>query len=266
MELLLLLLGAHVIGDFYLQPKSWIDCRLDNRWRSPGLRKHIAVHMALSGLAFAIAYISISTKTPNLTNVANLTAGQAIMYGFAIVMTIGISHFLIDWWKSTQLGTLPYFIIDQCLHIFVIIAVWMVMLDHGFTQAHQIVSILMQPQSLLLAMAYILVCRPASIIISIALKRHTDAIFTEQASSNHGLEAAGRWIGYLERCLAITFIFMGQFSGIGFLVAAKTIFRFGDLTKSKDMKLTEYMLLGTLLSYGMALTIGWLTAKLYSTL
>ena len=52
-------------------------------------------------------------------------------------------------------------------------------------------------------------------------------------------------------------ILMGQFAGIGFLVATKTIFRFGDLTNSKDMKLTEYMMLGTLLSYAIALLVGW---------
>ena len=49
---------------------------------------------------------------------------------------------------------------------------------------------------------------------------------------------------------------MGQFAGIGFLVATKTIFRFGDLTSSKDRKLTEYILIGTLLSFGLAIIFG----------
>ena len=58
-------------------------------------------------------------------------------------------------------------------------------------------------------------------------------------------------------------MFMGQFAGIGFLVATKTIFRFGDLTKNKDMKLTEYMMLGTLLSYAIALLVGWNALQIY---
>jgi hypothetical protein len=35
-----------------------------------------------------------------------------------------------------------------------------------------------------------------------------------------------------------------------FLLAVKSIFRFGDLKESKDVKLTEYILIGTLLSFG----------------
>ncbi len=42
----------------------------------------------------------------------------------------------------------------------------------------------------------------------------------------------------------------------GFLIAAKSIFRFGDLSKAKDRKLTEYILIGTLLSFGIAIACG----------
>jgi hypothetical protein len=51
---------------------------------------------------------------------------------------------------------------------------------------------------------------------------------------------------------------MGHFDAIGFLLAAKSIFRFGDLKEAKDRKLTEYVLIGTLLSFGIALLIGLL--------
>jgi hypothetical protein len=51
---------------------------------------------------------------------------------------------------------------------------------------------------------------------------------------------------------------MGYFDAIGFLLAAKSIFRFGDLKEAKDRKLTEYVLIGTLLSFGIALLIGLL--------
>ncbi|MBU6331829.1 MAG: hypothetical protein KGQ80_05390 [Bacteroidetes bacterium] len=36
----------------------------------------------------------------------------------------------------------------------------------------------------------------------------------------------------------------------------KSIFRFGDLKEAKDRKQTEYILIGTLLSFGMAVAIG----------
>ena len=69
-------------------------------------------------------------------------------------------------------------------------------------------------------------------------------------------------MGYFERCLIISFILIGQFAGVGFLLAVKTIFRFGDLTKEHDMKLTEYMMLGTLLSFSSALLLGWIVQKM----
>jgi len=49
------------------------------------------------------------------------------------------------------------------------------------------------------------------------------------------------------------FIVINYWQGIGFLLAAKSIFRFGDLTKSEDRNLTEYILIGTLLSFGIAI-------------
>ena len=81
----------------------------------------------------------------------------------------------------------------------------------------------------------------------------TPTISTEEQQT---LSLAGQRIGYLERVLILTFVLLNQFSAIGFLIAAKSIFRFGDLTKHQDRKLTEYVLLGTLTSVAMTLAIG----------
>jgi len=58
------------------------------------------------------------------------------------------------------------------------------------------------------------------------------------------------------------FVITGNWEGIGFLLAAKSVFRFGDLKESKDRKLTEYILIGTLLSFGIAIATGMLALKL----
>ncbi len=68
------------------------------------------------------------------------------------------------------------------------------------------------------------------------------------------LDKAGRWIGYLERLLIVTFILAGDYTAIGFLVAAKGLFRFND------PKRAEYVIVGTLLSFTTAVFIG-ATAK-----
>jgi hypothetical protein len=66
----------------------------------------------------------------------------------------------------------------------------------------------------------------------------------------------------LERLFVFTFVITGNWEAIGFLLAAKSVFRFGDLKESKDRKLTEYILIGTLLSFGIAILIGVMTLKL----
>jgi uncharacterized membrane protein YidH (DUF202 family) len=70
------------------------------------------------------------------------------------------------------------------------------------------------------------------------------------------LEHAGSYIGILERLFVFLFVVLDFWVGIGFLLAAKSIFRFGDLSRAKDRKLTEYVLIGTLVSFGMAMLIG----------
>ena len=72
------------------------------------------------------------------------------------------------------------------------------------------------------------------------------------------MQNAGNYIGILERLFIFSFIITGHFEAIGFLLAAKSIFRFGDLKEAKDRKLTEYVLIGTLLSFGIALLVGLL--------
>ena len=74
--------------------------------------------------------------------------------------------------------------------------------------------------------------------------------------SKESLKNAGLYIGIIERIFIVVFININFYEGIGYLLAAKSIFRFGDLTNSKDKKLTEYILLGTLLSFILAIGIG----------
>ncbi len=256
MELLLLLLGAHFIGDFYLQPLQWIQCRSQNHIKSKGLWLHVLVHTLLNMLVF-------------------LLLSYAILPAILAISAIAISHLLTDCWKSYRKANLAYFLIDQAIHLMVIAIVWTVLSGFSFNEITLFIANSFTAKNLIIGMAYLLVCRPASIIIMIALKKHTDSLASHDNSSaqtaadnnqDFGLNSAGAWIGYIERCLAISFIFIGQFSGIGFLVAAKTIFRFGDLTNSKDIKLTEYMMLGTLLSYAIALLVGWNAMALYHAL
>ena len=67
----------------------------------------------------------------------------------------------------------------------------------------------------------------------------------------------------IERILIFTFILIKQWPAIGFLIAAKSVFRFGELKEGKERKKTEYILIGTLLSFTFAIIVGIL---IYSVL
>ena len=102
------------------------------------------------------------------------------------------------------------------------------------------------------AIGYALVLKPTSIVMNLLLNR-----WDLTALTSLGLPHAGKWIGYLERILILTFILTGNLEGVGFLLAAKSVFRFGDLNKAKDIKITEYVMIGTLISFTIAILVGY---------
>jgi hypothetical protein len=71
------------------------------------------------------------------------------------------------------------------------------------------------------------------------------------ASSPAGLANGGRAIGNLERSLIFLLVFIGLPEGIGFLIAAKSVLRFGSV--SDDRAVSEYVIIGTLASFGWAI-------------
>lgn len=81
--------------------------------------------------------------------------------------------------------------------------------------------------------------------------------WTPSATAEKSLPNAGKWTGYFERILILTFILTGNAESIGFLLAAKSIFRFGELSKAQEIETTEYVLIGTLASFTIAILIGF---------
>lgn len=65
-----------------------------------------------------------------------------------------------------------------------------------------------------------------------------------------GIKEGGRLIGLLERSMVYLLMLLNAPTGIGFLITAKTIFRFGEINKQgENRKQVEYILIGTLLSF-----------------
>jgi hypothetical protein len=68
---------------------------------------------------------------------------------------------------------------------------------------------------------------------------------------------AGKLIGNIERLLTLTLLLLEQFEAVGFIIAGKSILRYEGTKTAK----TEYVLIGTLLSFGIAILIGILILK-----
>jgi len=66
----------------------------------------------------------------------------------------------------------------------------------------------------------------------------------------------GKVIGVLERAVLYLLMLTGDYSAIGFVLAAKTLVRFKELEDSKDF--AEYFLIGTLASLGGTISIRFL--------
>ncbi len=100
---------------------------------------------------------------------------------------------------------------------------------------------------------YILTSLPSGVLAGYLTKTWQEELETDEKES---LKNAGKWIGIIERILILTFILINEWAPIGFLLAAKSVFRFGDLKEGKDHKKTEYILIGTLLSFTFAIFLG----------
>ena len=76
-----------------------------------------------------------------------------------------------------------------------------------------------------------------------------------------GLMQGGQYIGWLERILVMLLLLINQPNGIGFLIAAKSILRFGEIRDASQRRVAEYIIIGTFLSFGWALVVSVLTQK-----
>jgi hypothetical protein len=165
---------------------------------------------------------------------------------------VGVSHFIIDACKlsfQTVKNKKGWFFIDQALHVLVIAGISFYFNEFNF-------EFLKDQETLKIIMAALFLTSPASIFIKILLSSWTPVPETAGNIQTESLSSAGKYIGILERLLVFTFILVDHWEGVGFMVAAKSVFRFSDLAQAKQRKLTEYVLIGTLLSFGMAVLTG----------
>ncbi|SHH28023.1 Protein of unknown function [Chryseobacterium oranimense] len=222
------LILAHLLGDFILQPNSWVADKERRKLKSPYLYLHVLIHIVLSFIF--------------LWNIDL----------WWVALLVGGTHFIIDASKlifQTVKNKKRWFFIDQLLHILVIAGISFYYKEFSF-------EFLQNQEVLKVVMAALFLTTPASIFIRILLSSWTPVPETQSSLQTESLSSAGKYIGILERLLVFTFIMVNHWEGVGFMVAAKSVFRFSDLAQAKQRKLTEYVLIGTLLSFGLAVLTG----------
>lgn len=234
MLILIKLILGHIIGDFVLQPKKWVHEKAHKKLASDKLYLHVLIH---GGLILALF-------------------GTREIWPVALIITI--SHFVIDTVKiyAEKENTLvKWFAIDQLLHIAVLVAIWI----FWFQPKIDITAIVQNPNLWIYLTAVLFLSFVTGIIMQMILMRWTSDLTLQL---EYSLPNAGKIIGILERLLVFLFIITNHWEAVGFLLASKSVFRFGDLKEAGDRKLTEYVLIGTLLSFGIAIAVGMLVLVL----
>jgi hypothetical protein len=77
--------------------------------------------------------------------------------------------------------------------------------------------------------------------------------------SGKGLKNGGKLIGQLERAVIFILFVAGMKTAIGFLIAAKSILRFGEIKNSQQRMEAEYIIIGTMMSFGFGILVAYST-------
>ena len=221
---LLLQIIAHTISDFYLQNDKSCADKAKNGFKSPKLYLHALI-------TFVCAWtLSFS------------------LYFWWLALIIGVCHLLVDAMKCYASKCKAVFFIDQLVHLIVIVAVcylWKSNLPDWVSGVDE--------KYIALLLGFLVCLKPSNIIIKEIFKAANIKVNKESDDDNTGdLPNAGKLIGIVERLLSLVFVLLGQYEAVGFIIAAKSLLRFAEGDKAKS----EYVLIGTLLSFSISVFVG----------
>jgi hypothetical protein len=220
--LLILQFTAHLLADFTFQPQRWCEIKDRNTISKVHFYHALVVFVCSWVLSFMLTF-------------------------WWAALLIALSHLLLDVLKGylyrTDILKKHLFFIDQALHILII---WGIVCWFNHTNNWFIPLFIQQA---FIAFAIIACTKPTNI----AIKKFMEASgIISKKKENNALMNAGRVIGSLERILSFILILYNQWAAVGFIIAAKSILRFRDTDTAK----TEYLLIGSLLSFGTAILLG----------
>ncbi|MEP6464778.1 MAG: DUF3307 domain-containing protein [Parafilimonas sp.] len=225
-------IAVHFFADFVLQSKKLVQQKRERKAASWFLYVHCFIHAVL-------IYLISPDKSLWL-----------------IPLIVFITHYCIDLWKLHQKENAFTFSIDQLLHLLVLVIVWMIFYQHANWFTFHLLQLFDDYNFWLITTAYLFTIFPLAYLIGYSTQRWRKDIEQNTDLSSTSLSEAGKWIGIFERILVLTFVLNNHFEGIGFLIAAKSILRFNDIKGDNMRKETEYILIGTLMSFASSILIG----------
>ncbi|NIJ52094.1 DUF3307 domain-containing protein [Dyadobacter arcticus] len=242
----LLLLLAHVLVDFYWQPTSWVIDKKQKSFKSKYLYFHVI-------LVIFVSYLLLGQWNNPWPALA-----------------LGLVHGIIDILKTRfdKKGTLTWFVADQTAHLISIIITALIINDNLPAGFDTFKTWLYTPKTLAVLAGALVSLSPVSFLVGILTKPWREELTRLAPDANDNLANAGRWIGMSERLLIFVFVLVSQFAAIGFLIAAKSLLRYNDKAAAGDIspayisKKSEYVLVGTLMSYTCAIAVA-LAVKMF---
>ena len=226
-SLLIRLIISHLLCDFVFQSDSMVNRKYAGVWKS----KHLYLYGAFAGF---LAYLF-----------------SGLWESIWIVIVVATTHILIDGVKTKFKNDIESLLIDQLAHFVILVFIWIVIINPKSEDMAVLMQVLLPGTRMwVIIAAYIIILWPSSKLISKLTEKLREGIENKELE-NDSLEKAGTWIGWLERFLILTFVLLNQYGAIGLLVAAKSIFRF-----SETRKVGEYVLIGTLVSFSIAILVG----------
>lgn len=217
---------AHIVADFSSQPECVSRRKRENIFRSWHIYGHALIAFAASLLM-------------------TLTTGFVLWAGAIAILHLGIDAVKCAVERKTGKRNIIPFFADQLLHLAVIWgAVSLYMRTGGTVPGYYA---LFTTNDLILAAGLLLCLKPANVLIRVCLGSLPEIGVSLEDES---LQKAGRWIGSIERAMAFVLVLLSQFTAIGFIIAAKSVLRYNRTDR------TEYVLVGTLMSFAVAFALG----------
>jgi len=224
------LILSHLLTDFIFQRKAWIDDRKVKHFASGYLYLHALITAFLAWALIGWQY-------------------------WIIAIIIFVTHTVIDGWKSYRNDKPKYFFIDQILHLLVILGCWYFTFYESSDIETSWENINSNADFWIVLTAFVFLSLPTGFMIGELTKKWSTGL-----NNSAALVKGGRWIGIIERMLILILVLQNQYEAIGLLIAAKSIIRFSESDRPEEK--TEYLLIGTLISVGLAIVTGILVAKL----